>query len=57
MVKIQEHLDKINYTKQQINNSKGQQRLQYLKHLHRLQKELNQCKIYLKEGYTWQKDK
>lgn len=49
MVKIQEHIDKINNIKQHINNSKGQQKKQYIKCLHRLQKELNLCELYLKK--------
>lgn len=47
MVKIQEHLDKINEIKKHINNSKGKQRLQYIKCLHRLQKQVLQCYIYV----------
>ena len=38
---INEHINKINEIKQHINNSKGRKRLQYIKCLHRLQKELN----------------
>lgn len=47
MVKIQEHIDKINEIKEHINNSKGKQKLQYIKFLHRLQKQLKECNIYL----------
>lgn len=47
MVKIQEHIDKINETKKHINNSKGKQRLQYIKRLHRLQKQALQCYMYM----------
>lgn len=47
MVKIQEHIDKIEEIKQQINNSKGQQRKQFIKCYHRLQKELIQCYMFL----------
>ena len=47
MVKIQEHINKINEIKKHINNSKGQQRKQYIKCLHRLQKQLNECNMYL----------
>ena len=47
MVKIQEHIDKINGIKKHISNSKGKQKLQYIKCLHRLQKQLNECNIYL----------
>lgn len=46
MVKIQEHINKINEIKKHINNSKGNQKKQYIKCLHRLQKELAQCYIY-----------
>ena len=49
MVKLQEHIDKMNEIKQHINNSKGKQKLQYIKRLHKLEKQLKQCKIYLKE--------
>jgi hypothetical protein len=49
MVNMQAHIDKINEIKQHIKNSKGQQKKQYIKCLHSLQKELNQCKIHLKE--------
>jgi hypothetical protein len=38
---INEHIKKIEEIKQHINNSKGNQRRQYIKCLHRLQKELN----------------
>lgn len=48
MVKIDEHIKKMNEIKKHINNSKGNQKKQYIKCLHRLQKELNLCKIYLK---------
>ena len=47
MVKIQEHLNEINNTKKQIANSKGNQRYQLIKHLHRLQKELKIARYYL----------
>lgn len=47
MVKIQERLDKINEIKQHINNSKGKQKLNYIKCLHRLQKQLKECNMYL----------
>jgi hypothetical protein len=36
-----EHIKKIEEIKQHINNPKGNQRRQYIKCLHRLQKELN----------------
>ena len=47
MVKVQEHLDKINEIKQHINNSKGKQKLNYIKCLHRLHKQLKECNMYL----------
>ena len=50
MVKVKEHIDKIVETKINIKNSKGQQRKQFIRHLHKLQKQLKECKIYLKEG-------
>lgn len=48
MVKIAEHIKEIEETKKHINNSKGQQRKQYIKHLHRLQKQLSETQLYLK---------
>ena len=48
MVKIQEHIDKIKEIKKQISNSKGKQRRNYLKCLHRLQKELKLCNTFLR---------
>lgn len=47
MVKIQEHIDKIEEIKKHINNSKGKQKLQYIKYLHRLQKQALQCYMYI----------
>lgn len=47
MVKIEDHKNKIKKIQEQINNSKGNQKRQYIKCLHRLQKELLQCQIYL----------
>ena len=47
MVKIQEHIDKINEIKKHISNSKGKQKLQYIKYLHKLQKQLSECNMYL----------
>ena len=49
MVKIQEHIDKINEIKKHISNSKGKQRKQYIKCLHRLQKQLSECYMYLQK--------
>lgn len=48
MVKIDEHIKKIEEIKKHINNSEGNQKRQYAKCLHRLQKELWQCQLYLK---------
>lgn len=47
MVKIQEHLDKIEEIKKHINNSNGKQRQQYIKCLHRLQKQALQCYMFI----------
>ena len=47
MVKRQEHINKINEIQKHINNSKGKQKLQYIKHLHKLQKQLKECNMYL----------
>ena len=47
MVKIQEHIDKINEIKKHINNSKGNQKLQYIKCLHKSQKQLSECNMHL----------
>lgn len=47
MVKIQEHIDKINEIKKYISDSEGKQKLQYIKCLHRLQKQLSECNMYL----------
>ena len=48
MVKIQEHINKIKEIQKHIDNSKGKQKLQYVKYLHRLQKQLSECNMYLK---------
>lgn len=48
MVNIKEHIEKIENVKGHISNSRGQQKLQYIKCLHRLQKELKQYNMYLK---------
>lgn len=50
MVKIQEHIDKINEVKQQIKNSKGRQRKQYIKCLHKMQKQALECYINLNKN-------
>ncbi len=47
MINIKEHINKIEEIKKHINNSKGIQRKQYIKCLHRLQKELKLCNYYL----------
>lgn len=46
MVKVQEHIELINNIKIHIANSKGNQRRQFIKRLHRLQKELDIYKRY-----------
>ena len=50
MVMIKEHQDKIIQVKNQIANSKGNQRYQLIKHLHRLQKELKIANYYINGG-------
>ena len=47
MVKIEEHKKKIEEIKEHIRNSKGNQKKQFIKCLHRLEKELKQCQIYI----------
>ena len=47
MVKLQEQENKIIQVKNQIANSKGNQRYQLIKHLHRLQKELKIARYYI----------
>lgn len=47
MIKIEEHIQKINEIKKHINNSKGKQKLQYIKCLYKLHKQALQCYIYL----------
>lgn len=49
MVKIEEHMKKIERAKQQVANSKGYQKVQYIKCLKRLQKQLRLCEYYMKE--------
>jgi len=48
MIKMQEHIDKMKEIKKHIENTKGKQKLQYIKCLHKLNKQLIECKIYLK---------
>ena len=43
---IEEHMNKIREIKQHISNSRGKNELQYTECLHRLQKELNQYRLY-----------
>ena len=43
MVKIEEHIQKIKQTEDQIQRSHGRQKLQYIKHLHKLNKQLAEC--------------
>lgn len=48
MVKINEHKQEIEETKKQIQNTNNPQRKkQLIKHLHRLQKQLSECNMYL----------
>lgn len=50
MVKIDEHKKKIKEVKDKINKTTNMRtKRQLIKHLHRLQKELLICNIYLKE--------
>lgn len=61
MVKIEEHKKKIEEIKNHISNSRGNQKRQYIKCLHRLEKELNECQLYISneikrnEVEAWQK--
>ena len=43
---IEEHMNKIKEIKHHISNSRGKKKLQYIKCLHKLQKELNQYRLY-----------
>lgn len=45
---IEEHMNKIKEIKQHISNSRGKKKLQYIKCLHRLQKELKLYNILKK---------
>lgn len=47
MVKVEEHIEKIERIKKQIANSKGRQRMQYEKCLHKLLKQAAECYSYL----------
>lgn len=47
MVKLDEHIKKMNNIKAQVDKSKGKQKLQLMKCLHRMQKELLQCQLNL----------
>lgn len=49
MVNIKKHNTKIEEIKKHILNSKGKQKLQYIKCLHKLQKQLKEYKRYVKE--------
>lgn len=55
MVNIKEHTNKINEIKKHISNSKGNQKRQFIKCLHKLQKELLQCNLYIKDGDNYGK--
>lgn len=50
MVRIQEHEARMLDIKKQVEHSHGHQRQQLLKHYHRMKKELNQCRIYIKQN-------
>lgn len=50
MIKLQEHLKKIEEIKEHIRNSKGQQQKQYIKCLHRLEKQTQMYYFYSKKG-------
>lgn len=50
MVKIEEHVDKMNFIKKQAIRSKGQQRRQLMKCYHRMKKELAETYINLNQG-------
>jgi len=47
MVKIQEHIDRMNEIKRQADNAIGKRKLQLMKCYHRMQKQLSECKMYL----------
>lgn len=47
MVKIDEHINKINEIKKHIKNSKGKQKRQYIKCLNRLLKQSAECYLNL----------
>jgi hypothetical protein len=55
MVKIEEHIKKMNDIKKQADNSKGNKKLQLLKCYHRLQKQLLEYKMYQKGVIKWKK--
>lgn len=50
MVKVQEHIEKMQEIQKHINNSRGKQKLQYIKCLHKLKKELKMCKKNMSQG-------
>ena len=47
MVKIDKHIEKIEEIKKHISNSKGNQKKQYIKCLHKLQKQALECYLNL----------
>lgn len=49
MVKLEEHIKKMEEAKKQAQNSKGIKRKQLTKHYHRLLKEYKQCLLYLEK--------
>lgn len=51
MVKIDEHIKEIIKTKVQIKQAiTYQKKKELIKHLHKLQKQLKECRCYLKKG-------
>ena len=50
MVKIEEHKRKMQEIKKQADNSRGNKRMQLLKCYHKMQKQLLQCELFIKEA-------
>jgi hypothetical protein len=49
MVKIEEHIQKMNDIKNQINNATGKRKNDLLRCYHRMQKQLLECNMYLEK--------
>lgn len=49
MVKIEEHIQKMNDIKSQINNATGKRKNDLLRCYHRMQKQLSECNMYLEK--------